>query len=199
MYNIDTISLGMSIEKYHIGRTGFNELDYNHTNCIKQKIISKLWIDEDSRKVKQEQDKGNDNKDTTYKNKCVYYHGIYENYVFNFNETWNYLTIMLPHDKVEVFAEPIIITECEMTILEFFDLIPDDLNELVLNRLDVKCDFHYNDLEEFEIIKNIIAKASDKIYSYQKRLLKNDDEGYILTYSAIRKNNRINELFEIGG
>ena len=202
MFNVDTITLAMSTEKYCTKRKGrwyYEELDYEYTKYINNKITSKLWLDKESKKIKREQDELFSKIGAPYPDGNIYYHGIYDNYVFNFNETWNYLTIMLPHDKVEVFAEPIIITECEMTILEFFDLIPDDLNELVLNRLDVKCDFHYNDLEEFEIIKNILAKAPDKLYSYQKRLLKNDDEGYILTYSAIRKNDRINDLFEIGG
>lgn len=199
MHNIDTVTIGMSIEKYKTDKSGYRELDYEHTYCIEEKIKSKLWLDKHSKEIQEAQRKWSKDDGTDYPNEMIYYHGICEGYVFNYNDSWYYLTIMLPHDKVETFDAETIIFECKMEIMDFFGLKEEDLNELVLNRLDIKCDFHYKDLEEFEIIKNIIAKAPDKIYSYKKRLLKNDDEGYILTYSATRKNNNLDELFEIGG
>lgn len=203
MFNVDTITLAMSTEKYSTKRKGkwyYEELDYEHTKYINNKITSRLWLDKESKKIKRKQDEWSYGTDNPYPDyKCIYYHGTYDDYVFNFNYDWNYLTVMLPHDKIELFEEYEIIAECETAIMKFFGLKYDDLNQLKLNRLDVKCDYRYKDLEEFGIIKNIIAKAPNKLYSYQKRLLKNDDEGYILTYSAISKNNRIKNLFEIGG
>lgn len=202
MYNVDTITLGMSTEKYCTKRNGRwydTVLDYEHTKHINEKIISRMWLDKDSKEVKETQDNWKFNADTPYPDGNVYYHAIDGSYVFNFNDNWNYLTITLEHDKVETFTEKEIIEECYIELTNFFDLTPDDLNELKLNRLDVKCDYRYEDLEEYAIIKNIIEKAPDKIYTYEKKLLKDDDYGYIVTYSATRKNNITDKLFDIGG
>ena len=202
MFNVDTITLAMSTEKYCTKRKGrwyYEELDYEYTKHINNKITSKLWLDKESKKIKREQDEWFSKIGAPYPDGNIYYHGTDGSYVFNFNEDWNYLTITIQHDKVETYTEQQIIEQCYIELTNFFDLTPDDLNELNLNRLDVKCDFKYQDLEEYAIIKNIISKAPDKIYTYKKRVLKDDDYGYIVTYSATRKNNITDKLFEIGG
>ena len=55
-------------------------------------------------------------------------------------------------------------------------------------RIDVKNDYQYQDNEEWEIIKNIIDKAPDTIYSYKKDVRRNDDTGYVVKYVSSKGN-----------
>ena len=107
---------------------------------------------------------------------------------------------MLPNLKVEDKNAEQIKAEVASTIVDYFELELDDLNELVVNRIDIHSDYKYDDKDEIDIIINILDKAPQNYYTYQKHLLKNDSDGYMLKYYSVKKNNEIIEpiTFETG-
>ena len=104
---------------------------------------------------------------------------------------------MLPNSKVEDYTAEEIKNNVIKTIIEYFELEPTELNELVINRIDIHCDYNFDDKEEFIIIRNILKKAPDNLYTYKKYLLKDDGDGYILKYLAVRKNKYVQEIVGI--
>lgn len=107
---------------------------------------------------------------------------------------------MLPNNKVEEQTAEEIKSNVTSAIIEYFGLKPDELNELVINRIDVHCDYQFDDKEEIDIIINILEKAPQNYYTYKKHILKNDKDGYILKYYSTKKNKSIIEpiSFETG-
>lgn len=186
MYNIiDTITLSMTCARGYKVRNFFtgklvSTLDWTYAAKMQQKITKKMII--------YEKDKNNMSKYVwTSKYKAekadVNYHKYYKGYYFNYFENWHSLTVMIPHHKLESHTAKEIINNVTTVILDLFELDLEDLNEIVLNRIDIKCDFRYADDEEYTIIKSILSKVVDNYYCYQKEILQNDEKGYILTFS----------------
>lgn len=104
---------------------------------------------------------------------------------------------MLPNDKVENYTAKEIKLSAAKAIIEYFGIEPTELNELKLNRIDVHCDYKFKDNEEYAIIKNILKKAPDKFYTYRKKLVLDNEDGYILKYLAVRKNKSVDEIISV--
>lgn len=205
MFNVDTLSLTMTFRRY----IKIRKLDWNYIYRVQSKIMKQL--------VLYETDKQNREREIRYsklniKNKIVldrlmknrkrrilpvYWHGKYDGYIFTYNENWQSLTIMLPNNKVEKYTADEIKSNVIKVILQYFKLEPTELNDLVLNRIDVHCDYKFDNQEQYLIIKNIIKKAPDTFYTYKKRLIKDDQDGYLLKYIAFRKNKNIDNLITL--
>ena len=112
-------------------------------------------------------------------------------------KNWQSLTIMLPNNKVEKYPAEEIQFNVSNTIVEYFKLEPSELNQLVVNRIDIHCDYKYEDKEEYSIIKNILKKAPENFYTYKKRIIDDEEKGYIFKYLAVRKNNNIQKFISI--
>ncbi len=188
MYSIiDTFTLCMSCTRWYKTKnviTGkyYDTIDWSYTARLQQKITSKMF--------QNEQDKQNVNRvvkvsEYKWKKAKVNWHRKYKGYVFNYYENWHSLTIMVPHYKLENYKATEILKDVTAVIQELFEIATEDLNEILLNRLDIKVDYRYKDDEEYQIIKNILSKVSDKYYSYQKQVKKDDETGYILTFSRL--------------
>jgi len=206
MYNVDTITLQMLTKRFNIitdidGRK-HRKIDREYTDYMTLKLIDKLKLTEENRQNRVREIRynrlSNYNKENlsrmtkkSRKKLKVNWYGKSKGYSFNFNETWSSLTITISHSHIETYTADEIIENTRNIIMEYFELEPENLNELTLNRLDVHCDYRYEDDEELAIIKNILEhKAPDEIYSYKKRQKKNNSNAYIYTYSAIRKNDK---------
>ncbi len=204
MYNVDTMSLTMNFRRYNA-----YGLDWEYINRIHKKITSKLVLYKKDKQNKQEQKKFryfsrdlDDNAvDKVIPNRKrrfpVYYHGKYNGYIFTYNYNWQSLTVMLSNFKVEDKTAEQIKAEVASTIVDYFELEPDELNELVVNRIDIHSDYKYDDKDEIDIIINILDKAPNTYYTYKKHLLKNDNNGYMLKYYSVKKNNEIIEPITI--
>lgn len=181
MFNVDTITLSINCRQYI---TETRLVDWKNTSRINKKIKSKLWlkqVDQNNKKYSMEPD----NKTKKY------WYGKYQNYTFVYNEKWNYLMITIPHFLVEQYTQYQIICEAKNIIMEYFNLKQQEINKVQLNRIDIHNDFKFKSDEELNIIKNILNKAADTFYTYKKQLLKDDNEGYILVYKSIKKNNTL--------
>ena len=202
MYNVDTMSLTMTFRRYNEK----GEMDWNYIHKIEDKIAKKMVLYEDDKQNRDRERRYNNlsvsgkrwltrllPSDAKRKKTSIYRHGKYNGYVFTYNETWQSLTIMLPNIKVEKQSETAIKADVIQSIMEYLQLESYELNELVANRIDVFCDFNYDDREEFVIIKNILDKAADTIYTYRKHLEKDDKDGYILKYYSVRKDKEVVE------
>lgn len=206
MYNVDTITLYMSTKRFFtlVNSDGKKQrrIDRIYTDYMTLKMMNKLRLTEKSKKNREREKRynrlSNYSKEVlsrmtkkSRKKININWYGSYRGYNFNFNETWSSLTIMLSHNNVEKYTADEIIENTKKVIIEYFNLEPECLNEITLNRLDIHCDYRYEDEEELAIIKNILEyKASNKIYTYKKRPKKDNSKCYIYTYSAIRKDNR---------
>lgn len=186
MYSIiDTFTLCMSCTRWYKVRNVLTEkyqdtIDWSYTAKLQQKITCKMF--------QSEQDKQNMNKvvkvgEFKWKKAKVNWHRKYKGYVFNYYENWHSLTIMVPHYKLEDSTATEIVEDVTATIQELFEIATEDLNEILLNRLDIKVDYRYKNDEEYQIIKNILSKVSDKYYSYQKQVKQNDEKGYVITFT----------------
>lgn len=191
MFNVDTITLSMNCRQYEIEKGQCKITDWKNTSRINKKIKSKLWLKSADKSARQD-GMGSDNKI-----RKIYWYGKYRDYTFVYNENWNYLMITVPHFLVEQYAEYQIINKVRNVIMEYFDLQQEEINNIQLNRIDIHNDFKYQNDEELDIIKNILYKATDSFYTYQKQILKDDEDGYILVYKAIRKNKRIDTLLSV--
>ena len=207
MFNVDTMSLTMTFKKYE--NEYRNRLNWSYIYSIQSKIMKKM--------VLYEKDRQNREKEIRYRNLCtenrilisrmlgkrkreilpIYWHGKYDGYVFTYNENWQSLTIMLPNNKVEKYTAEEIQFNVSNTIVEYFKLEPSELNQLVVNRIDIHCDYKYEDKEEYSIIKNILKKAPENFYTYKKRIIDDEEKGYIFKYLAVRKNNNIQNFISI--
>ena len=191
MYSIiDTFTLCMSCTRWYKAKnviTGKYEdtINWSYTAKLQQKITSKMF--------QNEQDKQNMNRvvkvnEFKWKKAKVNWHRKYKGYVFNYYENWHSLTIMVPHYKLEDSTAKEIVEDITAVIIELFDLELSDLNEIVLNRLDIKVDFRYADETEYEIIKNVISKVADTYYCYQKNIRQDSEEGYLVTFTRPTSN-----------
>lgn len=185
------------------------KLDWNYIYRMQCKITKQLVLYAKDKKNRDCEIKynrlSNENKDIlnrlrkngNRKQKTIYWHGQYDGYIFNYNENWHSLIIMLPNYKVENYTKYEIKDKVNSVIMEYFGLELQELNELVLNRLDVHCDYDYGEGEDYDIILNILDKAPEKIYGYKKIIQKNDKNGYILKYLAVSKKKYAEELITI--
>lgn len=185
--------------KKEIRRTK-RELDYKYILNCDSKIKSKLILEDKDRKIRERVFRrrylSGDAKqvidrllDSPNKKLSYYWRNKYKEYTFNYNEEYRVLLITLSHSKVEKYTAEQINKNVIKVIKELFGFNDSELNELKLNRIDVKCDYYYINEERFQVIKNIIDKAPEVLYSYQKEENKEIAErgGYYITYSS--KNN----------
>lgn len=205
MFNVDTLSLTMTFRRY----IKIRKLDWNYIYKVQSKIMKKLVLYERDKQNREKEIRysrlSNENRiviDRILKNRKrrilpIYWHGKYDGYVFTYNENWQSLTIMLPNNKVEKYTADEIKSDVRKVIIEYFNLEPAELNELVLNRIDVHCDYKFDNEVQYLIIKNIIKKAPDRFYNYKKRLIKDDKDGYLLKYIALRKNKNIEDILTL--
>lgn len=186
MYNIvDTITLCMSCSRGYKRKNVFTgeyeeTLDWTYTAKMQQKITSKMILYE---KDKQSMNKYIRVSEFKYKKAKVNWHKYYQGYIFNYFENWHSLTIIIPHYKLEYHTSKEIVKNVTAVTQELFEIDTEDLNEIVLNRLDLKVDFRYADETEYAIIKNIISKVADKYYCYQKNIKQDNEEGYLVTFT----------------
>ena len=208
MHNVDTIDISMSTLQYKKVKPlyGFNhqEVDWQHTRQVNNKIKSKMWLDKTSKsnidQINNCLEYGLNANQVEELKKRIKYHLTYGNgYTFYFNEYWNSLSAMLPHFMVEEYDEAEILGELEFAISTCFNLEDNEMNELRLNRLDIKCDFKYKNQEEFNIIKNILEKAPDQFYTYKKQIREDTEKGYLFTYVAVRKQKYADSFIRIEG
>ena len=199
--NIDTITLAMSFrrckDKSIWTKNRNADLDWRYIGRINYKITSKLYLPNKDRKIR--------NRAVKYrglscnvsrplfnlfhkeeKDKKYYWQGNYQGYQFKYNEKWQALLIMLPHDKIENYTAEQILEKTRNVIMKYFELQPDDLNELTLNRIDIYCDYRYKDKEELEIIKNVLDKAPDWLRNYKKDI-EDTTKCYLLKYLSQNK------------
>lgn len=190
MHNVDTVTLSMNCRQY-ISKTGKCKIvDWKNTSRINKKIKSKLYLKSANKNIRK-------NSISSNNNVKKYWYGKYQNYTFVYNEMWNYLMITVPHCLVEQYTQYQIINNVQNIIMKYFNLKQQEINKIQLNRIDIHNDFKFQSDEELNIIKNILNKAPDNFYTYKKQLLKDDDEGYILVYKAIRKNNSTDTLLSV--
>lgn len=215
MYNVDTITLQMLTKRFIIVTDAdgkkHRKIDRAYTDNMTLKMIDKLKLTEENRQNRAREIRYNRltncNKEVlskitkkSRKKLKVNWFGRYKGYSFNFNETWSSLTVMVSHSHIETYTADEIIENTKKIIMEYFELESKYLNEITLNRLDIHCDYRYEDDEELKIIKNILEqKAPNEIYSYKKRPKKNNSNAYIYTYSAIRKNDKEDTAIVING
>ena len=208
MHNVDTIDISMSTLQYKTVKPlyGFNhqEVDWQHTRQVNNKIKRKMWLDKTSKsnidQINNCVEYGLNANQVEELYKRIKYHLTYGNgYIFCFNEYWNSLSAMLPHFMIEEYDEAEILGELEFAISTCFELEEDEMNELKLNRLDIKCDFKYKNQEEFNIIKNILEKAPDQFYTYKKYIKDIKDDVYLFTYLAVRKHKYVDSLIRVEG
>lgn len=203
MYNVDTLSLTMNFNRKLENST---KLDWNYIYRIDRTMKGKLVLyskDKANRDREIRYSKlSNENKEllsrlTKRKQRAIYWHGEYDRYIFTYNENWHNLTIMLPNFKLEELTADAIKYNVNKAIMTYFNLQQKELNELVLNRLDIHCDYDFGEDEDYDIIRNILEKAPDKFYTYQKKLILDSKDGYIMKYLAVRKNEYIEDLMTI--
>ena len=118
------------------------------------------------------------------KHKNIYWKGKYGSYFFTYNETWNSLTIMLEHKAIKNYTSEQILENTKNVVMQYFKLEQDEINKIVLTRIDIKTDYRYKNEEELKIIKNIIEKAKSKLLTYIKITIQNDENGYTVKYIA---------------
>ena len=206
MHNVDTMSLTMTFRRYNEK----GDMDWNYIHKIEDKIAKKMVLYEDDKQNRDRERRYNNlsvsgkrwltrllSSDAKRKILSVYRHGKYDDYIFTYNETWQSLTIMLTNSKVEEQSATDIKQSVIQAIMDYLELKPEELNELVVNRIDICCDFNYDEKEEIEIITNILDKAPNGVYTYRKHLLKDDKDGYILKYYSVRKNKEVVEPLTI--
>ena len=72
--------------------------------------------------------------------------------------------------------------------MNYFGLTVEELEALTLRRIDYYCDYRYKDDNELKVIKNIMTKVTDNLYSYNKEItLKGKEAQYEKTKFTISK------------
>ena len=190
MYNIDTLTLGMSCTRGYKRRNFFtgeyeDTLDWEYTARMQQKITNKMVVYE---KDIQNMNSVIMNQKGKYVKAPVHWHQYYNGYRFNYYENWHSLTVMLPHYKIHKLSATDIVELVRETIMVLFKITDDEMNPIYLNRIDIKCDYRYADEEEFRIIKNLLDKVTDNYYCYKKNIRQNDENGYLITFTKDKDN-----------
>ena len=172
------------------------KLDYDYINDADKRIKSKLILqDKDkvlrNKRIKYLNQSLNNkkylcNKNIYSKEKSYYWRNNFNGYSVNYNEEFKVLLITIPHFKLEKFNAKQIEEHIKTLIKNVFEFEEEELNELVLNRIDVKCDYYYENVEKLLIIKNIIEKAPDQFFNYKKEMNNeiNEKGGYYVTYTS---------------
>ena len=182
MYGVDTISLVLNFRN-----TGLAEDVTGNAEKMKiadWKIQSKLHYD------KENLEKLNAGRND------VAMKGQYNGYSFFYNCEWHSLTVTAPHFKIEKYTDDEIIANVKEVIMNYFELEDDKIPEIYLSRLDIKNDYLCNPSEDLKIIKNILFKARCSFRFYTKKILRNDDKGFLIKYNSSKKNNR-GENYEV--
>ena len=199
MNNVDTITLKMSCRRFKKSevRNRSQKPNWQYIFKMTTQIISRLKLYKEDKEIRERARlrlKTENLTEFIFKlslenNKENYFwHGQSNGLTFAFNEKWQYLLIFVPHELVAPRTEDEIIAYVEKVIIDYFSFQKEELNPLTLFRIDVKNDYQYQDNEEWEIIKNIIDKAPDTIYSYKKDVRRNDDTGYVVKYVSSKGN-----------
>lgn len=69
--------------------------------------------------------------------------------------------------------------------MNYFGLTVEELEPLTLRRIDYYCDYRYKDDNELKVIKNIMTKVTDNLYSYNKEIT-DKPEKYVVKYLALK-------------
>lgn len=174
MYGVDTMSLVLNFRNTSIAE------DVTE-NAEKMKIAD--W----KIQAKLHYDKENLEKLNAGRND-VAMRGKYNGYCFYFNCDWHSLTVTAPHFKIEKYTDDEIIADVKKVIINYFELEDDEIPEIYLSRLDIKNDYLCDPNEDLKIIKNILFKARCSFRFYTKKILRNDDKGFLIKYNSSKKN-----------
>lgn len=182
MFNVDTITLGMNFEDKTQSYTDlFGNIkerpDYKYIQKVEYKIKARLYLDSNNRNKKQkllERQKWFKDKFGSYSNigkqDYIYWFGQDRSYSFCYNETRHVLSITLSHYNIEEFTAEEIINNTRDKLVKYFGLEKTELIPLTLRRIDYYCDYRYRDEDELLIIKQLMTKVTDTLYTYRKEI-----------------------------
>ena len=80
------------------------------------------------------------------------------------------LSITLSHYNIEEFTSEEIINNTRDKLVKYFGLEKTELIPLTLRRIDYYCDYRYSDEDELLIIKQLMTKVTDTLYTYRKEI-----------------------------
>lgn len=182
MFNVDTITLGMNFEDKTQSYTDlFGNIkarpDYKYIQKVEYKIKARLYLDSTNRNKKQkllERQKWFKDTFGSYSNigkqDYIYWFGQDRGYSFCYNETRHVLSITLSHYNIEEFTSEEIINNTRDKLVKYFGLEKTELIPLTLRRIDYYCDYRYRDEDELLIIKQLMTKVTDTLYTYRKEI-----------------------------
>ena len=182
MFNVDTITLGMNFEDKTQSYTDLfgnikARLDYKYIQKVEYKIKARLYLDSTNRNKKQkllERQKWFKDTFGSYSNigkqDYIYWFGQDRGYSFCYNETRHVLSITLSHYNIEEFTSEEIINNTRDKLVKYFGLEKTELIPLTLRRIDYYCDYRYIDEDELLIIKQLMTKVTDTLYTYRKEI-----------------------------
>ena len=182
MFNVDTITLGMNFEDKTQSYTDLfgnikARLDYKYIQKVEYKIKARLYLDSTNRNKKQkllERQKWFKDTFGSYSNigkqDYIYWFGQDRGYSFCYNETRHVLSITLSHYNIEEFTAEEIINNTRDKLVKYFGLEKTELIPLTLRRIDYYCDYRYSDEDELLIIKQLMTKVTDTLYTYRKEI-----------------------------
>lgn len=182
MFNVDTITLGMNFEDKTQSYTDLfgnikARLDYKYIQKVEYKIKARLYLDSTNRNKKQkllERQKWFKDTFGSYSNigkqDYIYWFGQDRGYSFCYNETRHVLSITLSHYNIEEFTSEEIINNTRDKLVKYFGLEKTELIPLTLRRIDYYCDYRYSDEDELLIIKQLMTKVTDTLYTYRKEI-----------------------------
>ena len=194
MFNVDTISLGINLND--ISRKSiyiFFKSVKDYVLYMDKKFKAKLYLNEENRLKKKYIQSLNNRNRQYFITDCIYWFGKDNGYSFCYNETRKALTITLLHYKVEQYTASEIITQTRDKIFTYFELETTELPAITLRRIDYYCDYRYRDNHEYQIIKDIVSKATDTFYTYNKEIT-DTDEKYVVKYLAEKEKYKTDKL-----
>lgn len=119
-------------------------------------------------------------------------------YSFYYSCNTGYLTVILPNQCILGRNENMIKKDIKQVLSKHFDIQDKYLetvdNFIVLTRIDYKRDYHYHNLQEYSLIRQIIDIAPDTIVRnyYSKQIIQDDETMYMVAYKS--KTNRTAEF-----
>lgn len=197
MFNVDTITLGMNFEnktQSYIDLYGDvkKRPDYQYLQKVEKKIKARLYLDSNNRRKKQKllsKQKWSNYKWDRYSNitkqDYIYWFGQDKGYSFCYNDTIHVLSITLAHYNIEEYTAKEIINNTRDKLIEYFMLESTELMQLTLRRIDYYCDYRYRDEEELLIIKQIMTRVTEQLYTYKKEIT-DTPETYAVKYLALK-------------
>lgn len=105
-----------------------------------------------------------------------YYVAKCNDYSFYYMEQFYCLIITLKHNLLLHRTDNEVKKMATKQVEKYFDIQNKNIKLENLNRIDYKNDYKYDTEEEFLIIKNILGKTKDKLYSYKKEI--REDKGF---------------------